>query len=80
MNFFSHFSMAMKRKKWYEPDTDQNLPPPGKYRHYDQTRCVCCARMEDGIKKILSVLNSDVFDILGHNETVNELSKIRSES
>jgi hypothetical protein len=35
-----------------EPDTDQNLPPPGNYRRHDQTRCVCCARMEDGLTKI----------------------------
>ena len=35
-----------------EPDTDQNLPPPGNYRRHDQNRCYCCARMEDGLKKI----------------------------
>jgi hypothetical protein len=31
---------------------NKNIPPPSKYRRQNQTRCVCCARMEDGLKTV----------------------------
>ena len=42
------------RNKYTRNEENPNpaLPPPGNYRHHDPARCVCCARMEDELKKV----------------------------
>jgi hypothetical protein len=35
-----------------DEEVDTHLPPPGNYRRQDPSRCVFCARMEDGQTKV----------------------------
>ena len=35
-----------------DEEDDTHLPPPGNYRRHDPSRCVCCARIEDGQTKV----------------------------
>ena len=50
----SNIKRRIMRNKYQRKEIGQNivLPPPGNYRHHDPARCVCCCRMEDGLKKV----------------------------
>ena len=47
-------------------EVNNNLPQPGNYRLHDQSRCVCCARMEDGLTKVTISKTGRQYEIKCH--------------
>ena len=49
-----------------ERNTTITLPPPGNFRRHDPSRCVCCARMTDGIRKVKISKTGREYEIKRH--------------